>query len=509
MYDVIVGVEWSTDSVIFPEKLVQSVAASTNDFAMVQQDPFRVILVGASHPSKDDILSLLSSAINAKAQETSATTAASLRQVLEADFTTSSQEQELADYLDRITEKRIDLVIYLCDPSNDKPFHTLNDRSDTVVWPLVLDQTSFATSKDLATHLARRLANIPIMDIRGGKQDEQLPHAISINEFLAMSPTSVYDLLQHCPCKRLSHIQEEQPKTLQETNKEEETKEKGIVQQPEEEQHERAIHGSNNQQAAVVKNTKKAGKSISGSLLGSLAVAVVGVAWKTLHHHSLESLNFTAPHPPMGVRLSPMWDAVDPETLEHLFVVEVDAKQPGSWHDQHLTVTVQGGGDELVYPMTYEPGTAFHYSALVPSPCLLDRNNDLDAHVVWRYDHDDETLGMVEKVIDSVVLSTKSCQPAYERKQHDNNKEDQPQQTQEEEENKKNPMDNNKDGMEGKKKPAVVQQQSKQKSTVAVVQSALPFQVVWKTIMDNLKSRTQGVARVVATFWHSFAQYWQ
>lgn len=501
------GVEWSTDSVIFPEKLVQSVTASTNDFAMVQQDPFRVILVGASHPNKDDILSLLSSAINSKHQEAAAaaaSTTAGHRQVLEADFTSSSsQEQELADYLDRITEKRIDLVIYLCDPSNDKPLHTLNDRSDTVVWPLVLDEASFATSKDLATHLARRLANIAIMDMRDDKE-ECLPHAISINEFLAMSPSSVYDMLQHCPCRKLCHIQEERPVIQEMNNKEEETKEKVVAQQPEQQQHERSIHGNQQPPATQVK-TKKGGKSFSGSLLALLAVAVVGVAWKTLHHHSLKTLNFTAPHPPMGLRLNPMWDAVDPETLEHLFVVELDTKQPGSWHEQHLTVTVQGGGDELVYPMTYEPGTAFHYSALVPSPCLLDRNNDLDAHVVWRYDHDDESLGMVEKVIDSVVLSTKSCQPAYERKQHANNKEEQPQQKQEE---KKDPLDNEKDGMEGKKKPAVVQQ-SKQKSTVAVVQSALPFQVVWKTIVDNLKSRTQGVARVVVTFWHSFAQFWQ
>ncbi|KAI7884819.1 hypothetical protein K492DRAFT_234563 [Lichtheimia hyalospora FSU 10163] len=469
-----VGVEWSTDSVIFPEKLVQSVVASTNDFAVVQQDPFRVILVGASHPSKDDILGLLSSAINSKNQETTT----SHRQVLEADFT-SSQEQDLDDYLERIIEKRIDLVIYLCDPSNDKAFPVFSDRTDTVVWPLVLDEASFATSQDLATHLARYLANISIMDMRDDKE-ELLPHAISIKEFLAMSPSSVYDMLKHCPRKRLSPIQEE-PVVL-ETNKE-------VVTQ----QHERSIHG-NNQAAAVKKSS--GGMSISGSLLGLLAVAVIGVAWKTLHHSSsLKTLNLTAPHPPMGLRLNPMWDAVDPETLEHLFVVELDAHQPGSWHDQHLTVTVQGGGDELVYPMTYEPGTAFHYSALVPSPCLLDRNNDLDAHVVWRYDHDDETLGMVEKVIDTVVLSTKSCQPAHERKKHvtDNEKEKEQQ----------DPMD---DTEANKEKPAVVH---KPKNTVAIVPSALPFQVVWKTIMDNLKSRTQNVARVVATFWQSFAHYWQ
>lgn len=471
------GVEWSTDSVIFPEKLVQSVAASTNDFAMVQQDPFRVILVGASHPSKEDILALLSSAINAKHQ------GSGNRHVLEADFT-STQEQELVDYLDRITEKRIDLVIYLCDPSNDKAFHALNDRSDTVVWPLVVDEASFATSKDLATHLAHRLANISIMDMRDDKE-ELLPHAISIKEFLTMSPSSVYDMLEHCPRKRLSPIVQEHPVI----NKE---KEKVVVQQKQQQQ-DRSIQES----ATVV---KKSGRSISGSLLGILAVAVIGVAWKTLHHHSssLKTVYLTAPHPPMGLRLNPMWDAVDPETLEHLFVVELDAKQPGSWQDQHLTVTVQGGGDELVYPMTYEPGTAYHYSALVPSPCLLDRNNDLDAHVVWRYDHEDETLGMVEKVIDTVVLSTKSCQPAYERKKHVAESQEQQQEE---------PVEDKKDEKKENKKPAVVQH--KQKSTVAVVQSALPFQVVWKTIMDNLKSRTQGVARVVVTFWQSFAQYWQ
>lgn len=119
---------------------------------------------------------------------------------------------------------------------------------------------------------------------------------------------------------------------------------------------------------------------------------------------------------PVDIRLNPMWDVVDEETLRQLFVVEINPERKhDAWKEQMLVVVLET--DQLAekeFPMTYEPGTQYKYVVDVPSPCLIHNTGDIPLHIVWRYQQD-ETTKVERMVANYPVLSMETCQPVYQR----------------------------------------------------------------------------------------------
>lgn len=102
------------------------------------------------------------------------------------------------------------------------------------------------------------------------------------------------------------------------------------------------------------------------------------------------------------VKLDPMWEVPDEYSLRHFFVVElVPTVQLSSkntlWSNEDIKVTVNSSSTiNQRYGMSYIPGTQFKYSADVPSPCLLNSNEDFTATVEWTLYHSSTVVNVAQ-----------------------------------------------------------------------------------------------------------------
>ncbi|KAI9315970.1 hypothetical protein BX666DRAFT_275778 [Dichotomocladium elegans] len=169
-----------------------------------------------------------------------------------------------------------------------------------------------------------------------------------------------------------------------------------------------------------------AGNSVTvilGMVFIVLATAILAIAKSSRRSSSLsfstsESSISTTDVPTdaesVRMRLNPMWDVVDDETLRHLFMVELSTSDR-DLSEEALVVLLDT--DQLIekeFKMIYEPKSHYNFVVDVPSPCLIHSDEDIVARVFWRYAEDARTK--VEKLIDQVVLSRETCQPVYDRR---------------------------------------------------------------------------------------------
>lgn len=157
------------------------------------------------------------------------------------------------------------------------------------------------------------------------------------------------------------------------------------------------------------------GGALAAATIVGLLLLLFGTRLTTLWAQR-RSTTMDLPKEPVKMRLNPMWDVVDEETLRQLFVVEVDPERKhDAWKEQTLVVVLETDHlAEKEFRMTYEPGTQYKYVVDVPSPCLIHNTGDIPVHIVWRYQQDESTR-LERTVANYPVLSMETCQPVYQR----------------------------------------------------------------------------------------------
>ncbi|KAI9319152.1 hypothetical protein BX666DRAFT_1923618 [Dichotomocladium elegans] len=421
------GVPCGQETAVLPEEVYSVTEDSVEvikDHQSQKKHPvhYRILLAGASYGHyKDSLIRVIAEAIGQLYFESGRE-----QFIMAVADLSCVGDAVLKSYLKQMAKSRssINLVMYLFD--NDMKAHRRKlgildyHFPDTLTWPM-LTHPSRSQELELTRHLAT------YRNIRTVKQSLILPDALLDN-------TPNYE-----PIFTTHYVSNLRPEAIAPALKESVTD---------------TIHKSQ-KEASIFRRTV--------AITGILMVAIAAKAWK--YTAQLEPETSILPPeqvlPTVHAELGPTWHAINEHTLEHPFEVLVDRGD-----NEDLTITVQANGIDLEYQMVYEPGSEFKYTATVPSPCLLDSDDDLEATIIWRSENDGDAK--VEKVIDRVRLPVDICKPIQERRLRE-----------------------------------------EKKHTAVIPLHALSAHVAWQLLIDNLISRTHHVAQVLANVWQTFTNIWK